>query len=411
MKQLTQGKKLLCVLLAAVMLGLTVPGIPVIYAEESSSAPASSSTATSSSASSQVDEDAKQAAQDKVNELQQQLDAEKKELQKTQQKSKDAQAAKKSYQTQSGIVKQQIQELTVMLDETEAAIAQKQNEVDQKQAEIDARWEEFKDQMAAMQMMNDAGAVAMLSSVKSLYELLTFGDVLQQISKKQNQVLDEMKQHRDELKAIQTELEAKKTELEGQQEKLDAKKQELATSIRQADATISQADAEAAAQQVQVDATNEALRQAREEFNQYINSLPNSGAAFVGEDFIWPTVSNRITQHFGGSSNHGGLDIGAATPGAAGDPIYAAASGVVQVAAYHNHRYSYGNYVVIDHGGGIKTLYAHMTNFVVSPGQNVNQGDVIGYMGNTGYSQGVHLHYEVRVNGSRVNPMGYYHKA
>lgn len=325
MKQLTQGKKLLCVLLAAVMLGLTVPGIPVIYADEASSA------APASSASSQVDEEAKQAAQDKVNELQQQLEAEKKELEKTQQKSKDAQAAKKSYQTQSGIVKQQIQELTVMLDETEAAIAQKQNEVDQKQAEIDARWEEFKDQMAAMQMMNDAGAVAMLSSVKSLYELLTFGDVLQQISKKQNQVLDEMKQHRDELKAIQTELEAKKTELEGQQEKLDAKKKELATSIRQADATISQADAEAAAQQVQVDATNEALRQAREEFNQYIGSLPDSGAAFVGEDFIWPTVSNRITQHFGGSSNHGGLDIGAATPGAAGDPIYAAASGVVQV--------------------------------------------------------------------------------
>ncbi len=406
MKKATRHKKLLCTVLALVMLGLA-PGAQGtwIYADDGSSTPASSA------ASSKVDKEAMEAAKDKVQELQNQLEEEKKALQQSQKKSKDAKKAKKSYQAQSNIVKQQIQELTAMLDETEAAIAQKQNEVDQKQAEIDARWEDFKEQMAAMQMMNDAGAVAMLSNVQSLYELLTFGDVLQQISQKQNQVLAEMKQSRDELQAIRDELEAKKTELEQQQEKLDAKKKELAGSIRQADATISEADAEAAAQQVQVDATNEALRQAREEFNQYIGSLPNSGAPFVGEEFVWPTSSSRITQHFGGSSNHGGLDIGASRPGVAGDPIYAAASGVVQVSAYHEHRYSYGNYVVIDHGGGIKTLYAHMTSAAVSAGQTVNQGDVIGYMGSTGYSQGVHLHFEVRVNGSRVNPMGYYHRA
>ncbi len=383
-------RRILCTVLAALLLGLTM-GAPLVRADD---------------AAKQSTEEAKQAAKDKVNELQAQLDAEKKALKQTQKKGEDAQAAKKSYQAQSNIVAQQIRSLASTLDETQAAIAEKQNEVTQKQAEIDARWDNFQEQMRAMQMMHDAGAVAMLANVQSLYELLTFGEVLKQISEKQNEVLEDMRQRRDELKAVQEQLEGKKAELESQQKQLDAKKAELATSIRGADSTISQAEAEAQAQQVQVDATSAALRQAQEEFNSYISSLPNSGAAFVGEDFIWPTTSNRITQHFG-NNNHGGVDIGAP----AGSPIYAAASGTVQVVAYHQHKYSYGNYVVLDHGGGIKTLYAHMTSYTVSAGQTVNQGDVIGYVGNTGYSFGNHLHFEVRVNGSRVNPMGYYHQA
>lgn len=377
-------RRILCMALAVLLLGVTT-GTMLVRAD---------------------DEQAKQDAKDKVEQLQQQLDAEKEALKKAQKKGEDAQAAKKSYQAQSNIVTQQIRSLSATLDETQAAIAEKENEVAQKQAEIDARWDEFQGQMRAMQMMHDAGAVAMLANVQSLYELLTFGEALKQVSVKQNEVLDDMSKRRDELKAIQEQLEIKKQELQAQQQKLDAKKSELVTSIQGADSTISQAEAEEKAQQVQVDATNEALRQAQAEFNSYISSLPNSGAAFVGEDFIWPTTSNRITQHFG-SNGHGGVDIGAP----AGSPIYAAASGTVQVATYHQHKYSYGNYVVIDHGGGIKTLYAHMTSYTVGAGQSVNQGDVIGYVGNTGYSFGNHLHFEVRVNGSRVNPMGYFHQA
>ena len=389
-------RQILCLVLAAVI-ALLLLGSPAVRADESSK-------------SSQTSESAKQDAKDKVDELQQQLNEEKEALKQTQKKGKDAEAAKKSYQAQSRIVAQQISELAVTLDETQAAISQKQTEVDAKQAEIDERWESFKDQMAAMQMMNDAGFVAMLPNVQSLYELLTFADVLQQISQKQNEVLEDMTRRRDELQAVQDELEAKKEELEVQQKNLDAKKSELVGSIQKADSTISEAEAQAQAQQVQVEATAEALRKAQAEFNSMIGSLPNSGAPFVGEEFVWPTVSSRITQHFG-HNGHGGTDIGATSPGRVGDPIYAAASGTVQVSAYHQHTYSYGNYVVIDHGGGIKTLYAHLNSSTVSAGQTVSQGQVIGYMGNSGYSFGAHLHFEVRVNGSRVNPMGYYHRA
>lgn len=116
---------------------------------------------------------------------------------------------------------------------------------------------------------------------------------------------------------------------------------------------------------------------------------------------IWP-VSGPITSPFGmrWGSLHPGLDIGAGM----GTPIHAAASGRVIVAAYSG---GYGNLIVIDHGNGLATAYAHQSSMAASVGQQVSQGQVIGYVGSTGFSTGPHLHFEVRVNGSPVDPMGY----
>jgi murein DD-endopeptidase MepM/ murein hydrolase activator NlpD len=118
--------------------------------------------------------------------------------------------------------------------------------------------------------------------------------------------------------------------------------------------------------------------------------------------FIWP-VNGPITGVFGefrGDHYHSGLDISASS----GTPIRAAASGQVVLAAYTG---GYGNFTCIQHGGGIATCYGHQSGFAVSSGQSVSQGQVIGYVGSTGHSTGPHLHFEVRVGGSPVNPMGY----
>ena len=116
---------------------------------------------------------------------------------------------------------------------------------------------------------------------------------------------------------------------------------------------------------------------------------------------IWP-VSGPITSPFGmrWGSLHPGLDIGVGM----GTPIRAAASGRVIVAAYSG---GYGNLIVVDHGNGLATAYAHQSSMAASVGQQVAQGQVIGYVGSTGFSTGPHLHFEVRVNGSPVDPMGY----
>ena len=100
------------------------------------------------------------------------------------------------------------------------------------------------------------------------------------------------------------------------------------------------------------------------------------------------------------TDSHNGIDL----PAPEGTPIYAAADGVVTVSEAH---YSYGNHVVIDHGNGLTTLYAHMKSVNVTVGQKVSRGQEIGRGGSTGWSTGPHLHFEVRVNGRCVNPLKY----
>jgi murein DD-endopeptidase MepM/ murein hydrolase activator NlpD len=117
--------------------------------------------------------------------------------------------------------------------------------------------------------------------------------------------------------------------------------------------------------------------------------------------FIWP-ASGVVTSGFGWrwGRMHEGLDIAASY----GAPISAASSGTVIYAGWMG---GYGNLVVIDHGGGLATAYGHQSSIAVSSGSQVSQGQTIGYVGSTGHSTGPHLHFEVRVNGSAVDPMGY----
>ncbi len=118
-----------------------------------------------------------------------------------------------------------------------------------------------------------------------------------------------------------------------------------------------------------------------------------------GAKLLWPTDSQRITQYF--SLRHTGLDIGNKT----GNPIYAAESGKVEKAGWNSG--GYGNYVIINHGNGLTTLYAHASKLYVSAGDTVARGDLIAAVGNTGRSTGPHLHFEVRSNDSRTNPLNY----
>ena len=124
--------------------------------------------------------------------------------------------------------------------------------------------------------------------------------------------------------------------------------------------------------------------------------------------FCWPVVGLfTVTSPFGYRSlgNHRGIDISGAN--ASGSLVVAGASGTVTTAGWSTG--GYGNYVIIDHGNGVETLYAHMldNSLMVNPGDKVTKGQAIGRVGNTGYSFGAHLHFEVRINGNRLNPAPY----
>lgn len=136
----------------------------------------------------------------------------------------------------------------------------------------------------------------------------------------------------------------------------------------------------------------------------------NFGSGAFGEGgMMWPTDSQSITSYFGGrdspggigSTNHMGIDIGASE----GTPIYAALPGTVTTAGWYG---GYGNAVIIDHGGGMQTLYGHMSAVGTSPGMNVMPGQVIGFVGSTGNSTGPHLHFSVIQDGQWLDPLAFF---
>ena len=150
-----------------------------------------------------------------------------------------------------------------------------------------------------------------------------------------------------------------------------------------------------------------ALKQQMEEQKKQFGEIVPIGAAggiSSTTPSIWPArgeISSPYGLRWNGSDFHPGIDIA----NDMGTPIVATADGTVRVAGWNAG--GYGNMVDIDHGNGIMTRYAHAMQVVVSPGQHVRRGQIIAYMGSTGFSTGPHVHYEVRVNGSPVNPVGY----
>src|SRR5205823_8111562 len=133
------------------------------------------------------------------------------------------------------------------------------------------------------------------------------------------------------------------------------------------------------------------------------NALPAGPIQGGSQGIIWPVngpIVSGFGWRFGHTEFHEGVDIAVPT----GTPIRAAASGTVAIAGWVG---GYGNYTCIDHGGGLSTCYGHQDSFAVSSGQQVTQGQVIGYSDCTGHCFGPHVHFEVRINGQAVDPMGY----
>lgn len=196
------------------------------------------------------------------------------------------------------------------------------------------------------------------------------------------------------------EAEAAKAELERQRSRQQTLLNERSKLLGRARGDRREIEAETRDLQARSAALAEKIRAA-----QGVSSSAPSGSVAVGpvssSGMAWP-VSGTITSAFGPrwGRMHEGLDIA----GGYGTPIAAAAGGTVIVAGWNG---GYGNLVVVDHGNGLSTAYAHMASVAVRVGQSVGQGTVVGAMGSTGNSTGVHVHFEVRVNGGAVNPLGY----
>jgi murein DD-endopeptidase MepM/ murein hydrolase activator NlpD len=214
---------------------------------------------------------------------------------------------------------------------------------------------------------------------------------------------DESRETVDRIRIAKEEIEAKEAELERTRMQLEARQAELDAVRDQKAAALDQVDATAERLEGDISDLNEQIQEQLAEAQASTSTtdpLPAGPIQSGSSGMIWP-VSGPVTSPFGmrWGRLHAGIDI--AVP--SGTPIRAAKSGSIVLAAPTS---GYGNYTCIDHGGGLSTCYAHQSSYAITSG-SVSQGDVIGYVGCTGSCYGDHLHFEVRVNGAPVDPMGY----
>lgn len=236
--------------------------------------------------------------------------------------------------------------------------------------------------------------------IESSEELLNSLEVLERTEQRQQ---DEIVRKKLELEELLANLEVKKVELVAEREALELVAAEVTEKADAAEAIVAAINAEIAAFEHEKDIAQADIARIEEE----IRRKTSGGGGTNPGVLSWP-VGGSVTSGFGwrthpisgASKFHAGIDISAGS----GTPISAAGSGTVIVASWYG---GYGNTVVIDHGGGLTSLYAHQSSLAVSNGQSVSKGQTIGYVGSTGYSTGPHLHFETRENGTPVNPLNY----
>lgn len=308
--------------------------------------------------------------------------------------------------------------LTVQIGEKENAIAEKEVEITEKTAEVNTTREKFLLMIRAQYESENTDVLSvvvgaddmsdLLSRVENAANLLSYNSKLLEKFKTEKQQLEDMK---NVLESTKAELESTKAEQETYAEELLKEQSALEEQKGDSDRYI----ASLRKTEAQITAEYEAARKAEDEENARLENLLKqlakaSQSDYVGGKFIWPCDLSvkRISSGYGYRTYyiygkkvtdfHRGIDI----PSAIGTDIYAAQTGKVIVATKHS---SYGNYIVVDHGGGISTLYAHCSKLLVSVGDTVKQGDHIAEMGATGNVTGPHLHFEVRVDGKIQDPI------
>ena len=318
------------------------------------------------------------------------------------------------------LINEQIEVYTDLIDD-KAKELEAAEKTEQEQLEL------YKKRVRSMEENGSYTYLDILFQCRSLSDVLSAIDMIGEIMESDKRLYEQYKESRENTERIKGEYEQTLVLLGEKQETLEAEKAELEKQIAAAVEVINQlendieaakaeyakaAAAEAAAQAsinaiiAQMQAEEEAARQEAANNGQ---DYTGTGSTATGT-YIWPcpsctyvTSKFGMREHplFGDERPHTGIDIGAQ----AGAEVIAADSGTVAVATYSS---SYGNYVTIYHSNGDYTLYAHMSSLTVTAGQNVTQGDVIGYVGSTGWANGPHLHFEIRVNGSTVDPTSYF---
>ncbi len=381
-------------------------------------------------------------SQSEIDDLQKKLDALEQQAQEQQDVINDLTSQKARFITRKlaldgkiEINRQMIELIGEQVKIYDEIIAEKQAELDKALEKETAQTELLRSRIRAMEENSSYSYASFIFDSSSVTELLSrIGDV-NDIMHYDKTLEEEYMSAREDVESIKKSYEEARHEQELLQKELDTKQSELDAQVEAAYTMIADIETLSDDAQAEYDAIAEAEAEAEETLQEAIrkraeeeakrnqnnntggNSGGNSGGGSSGggsavnlSDLQWPVPScTLITSRFGyrvapttgASTYHGGLDIGAGmgasiVSAGAGDVIYAGANG------------GYGNCVMVDHGNGIVTVYAHMSSIGVSYGQYVTAGQYVGAVGSTGVSTGPHCHFEIRINGAQTDPAAYF---
>jgi murein DD-endopeptidase MepM/ murein hydrolase activator NlpD len=313
--------------------------------------------------------------------------------------------------------------------EVELRLADKQAELDQAEDEFAAAYEELKvladrlerslvilsERLVAIYQSGSTDITDLLLTSADYGELIEQSEYLEHIQNQDETIITRVRDLRNQQQTVVVRLKEAKETIESARDAIAAEEQNLATArqaVQNQQGELVSARAERRSVLDRVDAQAESLEEIQADLQAKIQEQiaaasglstlpagPMSAPSAAG--LIWP-LDGLFTSGFGyrWGRMHEGIDIAVAE----GTPIRAAKGGTVIMASYNG---GYGNYTCVDHGSGLSTCYAHQSGFVAAAGQSVDQGQIIGYSGNTGSSTGPHLHFEVRINGAAQDPMGY----
>lgn len=293
-------------------------------------------------------------------------------------------------------VEDDINKLENNMKKTKAELAQAEQNIEEKQ-------DTFNKRLRVMYKTGNAGYIEILLSSDSISDFLSRQDMLKSIAKHDTELIEYMKEQRDIIDKRKLELSEQKTKLEVSKDKLEVKSENLAEATSAKQELMDRLKEDHIALEEEYDRLNDFAK----EVESKILNLQVNTSEYGGGAISWPVPGhNRISSPFGYRIHpilktkkfHSGIDIPAPT----GSDVIAGESGVV---IHSGNLGGYGKVIMVDHGSGIVTLYAHNSRLVARKGQNVSKGDIIAKIGTTGMSTGPHSHFEVRKNGSYENPV------
>ncbi|MEG1874850.1 MAG: peptidoglycan DD-metalloendopeptidase family protein [Angelakisella sp.] len=344
------------------------------------------------------------------------LEKEQKELQNKIDKAKNDKekqlAIKQKTAREIEILQEQIVVLGDKIIVLEQDIADREAEISALTSDIDNNYELFKQRMRAIYMSDTGSMLGMVLGADSYGDYLSRSETVKRVAEHDKALIAKLTADKEKVEGIKAKLDVDRSDLDAAKQSVEAKNGELDKRLATTETNIQNLDELEKQFLEDKEKTQAAMKAVQEEIDAVYAAMEQWEAEFVGGGFAVPVQYSYISSYygyrFGGSDYHTGIDF--AGGGILGKPVRASNSGVVAVTQenyVNGRRGGYGRYMIVDHGGGYSTLYAHLSAITVPQGTRVSKGQVIGKVGSTGWSTGPHLHFEIRINGKHQNPVDY----